>query len=45
MDFENLKAAMSGGTGFLPDLEHMFDKQFKDVNSFMRELTKILEEK
>ncbi len=26
MDFENLKAAMSGGTGFLPDLEHMFDK-------------------
>lgn len=26
MDFDNLKAAMSGGTGFLPDLEHMFDK-------------------
>lgn len=26
MDFENLKAAMSGGMGFLPDLEHMFDK-------------------
>ena len=26
MDFENLKAAMSEGTRFLPDLEHMFDK-------------------
>ncbi len=26
MDFENLKVAMSEGTGFLPDLEHMFDK-------------------
>lgn len=26
MDFDNLKAAVSEGTGLLPDLEHMFDK-------------------